>query len=572
MVQGWRELPALLMSDYWAAAHEHADELYRPLVMVSYLVNYLTGGADPFGYHVVNVALHVLVGYAVYHLGLLLRLSWHAALVAALFFAVHPIHTEAVDPITGRADLLCTLGVLLALRWYIDLDRATGSRPGLALASWAAFFVALSSKETGIVLPGLLVLYEVYAWERRGSWRAWFDKKKFLLLGYAICGAAYIIMRWLVLGDMYRAGLRISFADNPMAALLWDVRALNALLVSGRYLWLFIWPAELSADYSYNAIPLAREFWDSRMLGPLLAWTALGGLAAWSYLRGSRFCFFAVGYLYITFLPVSNLLAPIGTIMGERLFYMPSVGLCLLLGRAFQWSFYEARPAFPRTMKTISCTVVLAALVGLTWRTVVRNRDWRSSTALWAAAARVVPESAKVHYVHGVQALDAGRFGKAVERFERALEIYPGYAKENLGLARAYGAALIEVNRMAEAIPHLEYTVARTQRWADVYSNLGVAYLAQESWIKAEGAFRKAIALDINMLEAQKGLMLALRKQGRNLEALAAADQALARNSDFLGARVHRAGALEALGRSDEAREEMAVIRRTQIREEVPRK
>jgi len=564
LVHSWKELPNLLVSDYWAVAVRITDKLYRPLVMVSYLANYSISGTDPFGYHLCNVALQALVAFGVYGLGRRLRLRWEAAVLAAVLFAVHPIQTEVVDPITGRADLLSTLGLLLALNWYIDLDQRRTLHLPTALASWGAFGIGLFCKESTIILPGLLVLYELYGWHGKRDLGRFVTDKGILWLGYLLLAVLYLWVRWAVLGEMYRPSGSIAFVDNPVAAAAWDQRVLTALVVAGKYFLLFLWPLHLSPDYSYNAFPLATSVWDLRVLGSLSVWVGFCALAAWSYLRGVRFAFFAVGYLVITFLPVSNLILPIGTIMGERLFYMPSVALCLLIGGGWQWLLERVHVQFSGLTVRASYALAIVVVLLLTARTIVRNRDWSSYVGLWEAAAQVVPNSAKVHYILAVFALVGGRFAESRKRFERALEIYPGFPEEDVAVAKRYGALLLRLNRADEALPFLQTAVEGWPDWVDAQLNLGLAYAAQESWDKAEAHFRKAIALDINKLKAHKGLIVSLREQGRHREAIQAADEALSLKSDFIAARMNKVVSLKALGRTQEAQKELVIIQGAQ--------
>lgn len=563
-IRSWQQLPTLLVSDYWASVERISDQLYRPLVMVSYLVNFAIGGTNPFGYHVVNLILHIFVVLGVYQLALRLQLRWEAAVLGALLFAVHPIHTEVVDPVTGRADLFSTLGVLFALNWYVDLEQRVVHRRRWMLASWGAFAAALLAKESALVLPVLLVLYEAYAWGRKTDWRRLATDRGSLLFGYLLVLIAYMLVRWAVMGTLLRPGDNIAFLDNPVARADWYLRSLTAWVVAGKYLWLFVWPVHLSVDYSYDAIARATSLWDIRVLLSLIVWSALCGFAFRSYLHGPRNVFFAVGFFVISFVPVSNWLVPIGTIMGERLLYMPSVGLCLLVGCAWQWLFERFNLQWSGMTARGLAAAAVAVLVLLTVRTVARNREWGSNLLMWEVATQVVPNSAKAHYVVGVFALTEHRFPEALESLDRALEIYPGYPDEDVEFAKRYGTVLLKLGRAEDAIPYLERAVTAWPSWDDAQMNLGLSYAMQGLWKKSEAAFRKTITLDINKLKAHKGLMVALRKQGRYLEAIEAADQALSVDEYFVTARYNKAAALRALGRDQEAREELVAIEKAQ--------
>src|SRR5262249_36049300 len=263
-----------------------------------------------FGFHVVNLLLHAAVTLLVY---LLLRRllesrsdSGLLAFVSALLFAVHPIHTEAVAAVVGRAELLAA-GLLLAA-WIFHLC----DRPYLSLFCFCA---ALLAKESAIALIALVPLCD-YA---RGGMKT---LPRYVSLAGA--GVVYLALFWKVQGG--RLGTVVPFIDNPLVNLPAALRILNAIRVAWKVLGLQAYPAKLSGDYSYAAITL---YANRHLLWPALAAVGLIGLWLWA-LYTRRDAWSIAGAIYFAgFAVTSNLLFPIGTIMGERLAYLPSVGFCL---------------------------------------------------------------------------------------------------------------------------------------------------------------------------------------------------------------------------------------------------
>src|SRR5574341_516770 len=160
-------IPQLLVSDWWKGVEEQigrvrpddgspssGDRRYRPLVAITYVLNYTIGGPAPLGYHLVNALLHAVVSWLLYLVALDLGFSAGASLVAAVLFAVHPLHSEAVAWVVGRPELLMSLGVLAGLWCAIR---------GYRWLALAAFVCGLLSKEQAVVLPALVVLAEVCA-------------------------------------------------------------------------------------------------------------------------------------------------------------------------------------------------------------------------------------------------------------------------------------------------------------------------------------------------------------------------------------------------------------------------
>jgi hypothetical protein len=368
---------------YWWPYAE--TPLYRPLTTLSYLVNYaVLGNTDrPAGYHAVNLLLHlanVLLALAIGQR--ITRRLWVSASMAAIW-AVHPLLTEAVTNIVGRADLLMSLGVLAALYCYIRQQEAPPKRRGRWQAGvFAAAVLAVFSKETGAIVPAALALYDVLLGEGLASWKT--RRRGWALAAVPL--ALFLIVRVPVIeGASTRA---FSSADNPLAAAgFWQAR-LTALAVLARYVALFLWPASLSPDYSFAQIPLAT--------GSALdwfSWTVVAALAAAAILlakRGGAIAF-ALGFALLTLLPSSNLLFASGTIMAERLMYLPALGLTAALVALLAPVARDER----RVAVLVAVTAIVA--VAATARSYARNRDWRDELSLWTSAVAAAPNSFKTH-------------------------------------------------------------------------------------------------------------------------------------------------------------------------------
>lgn len=552
------QLPTLFTTDYWAGTQKEGepprDLLYRPLVMVSYALNYAVGGANPFGYHLVNLLLHLAASFLVYTLARQLDCSWSAALVAAALFAVHPLHTEAVTYIVGRAELLMALGVLLALTWYIQGGAPAHLHPRYALAALGAFTIGLLSKEQAMVLPLLLACYDLLAWKGLNGpvgWRGLLRGVFCRYVGFLLVLGGYLVVRGALMGSFYRTASQISILDNPLAHLSGWPWFLTVLKVAGKYLWLVVWPRYLSPDYSYNQIPSSQSLFEPAVLWAVLAWGSLLALAAWSLVRGRR-AFFAVGFTLVTFLPASNLLVPTGTIMGERLFYLPLAGLCFLVGLGWERLAVWSRVFFPqgRAAGVALLALILALLTG---RTILRNRDWRDDPTVWLRAAQTSPNSARVRKALGTIYIQQGKLDQALHEFETVVQIWPGYLAESGTLNRHLGVLWLKKGRIEEAIAALQRAIAfQPDSWITHY-NLGLAYVRQRRWAEAEAAYRRALTLEFNDPAPYNSLSFVLAEQGRFDEALQAADEAIQRKPDFPEAHYNRARALEALGRPREA-------------------
>ena len=370
----------ILNHSYWWPIGESG--LYRPVTTLSYLFNYaiLGNGDRPFGYHVVNFSLHVVNVLLVY--GLSRRLISTPALLPvaiAAIWAVHPLSTEAVTNIVGRADLLAAFAVLGGLWIYLRAIESAGGRRSFWLVALAGIsMVGVFSKESAVVIVGVIVLY--VATLQRAPARG----------GFAIALLMPLLLLWsqrsAVLGAAPAAEL--PFVDNPIVGAGFWTGRLTAIGVMARHLWLIAWPMTLSADYSYAQIPLASgRVQDWIGIGLILA-AMVGCIVVW---RRDRTAFFFAGFALLTFLPSSNLLFPTGTIMAERTMYLPSIGVIALIAIGAD---RIARTNHGQRILAAIALVVVAAFGVRTW---IRNADWRDDVALWSSAVRASPHSFKAH-------------------------------------------------------------------------------------------------------------------------------------------------------------------------------
>ncbi len=491
LIRDLRNLPTIFHTDYWRDPERGL--YYRPLPVASFALNYALGELNPFGYHLGNLLLHAGVTLLVYPLALLLHLDLPGAVIAALIFAVHPLNTEAVAAVVGRTDLLASLFFLLSLLLYLRRDRllspAKGWAPPLSLT---AYLLALLSKENAITLPAILFATDLFhpdTTSRRGLLRRTCDLLRErgirLYLPYVGVAALYLGIRSRVLDGLHLPSP--SFLENPLAHTDAGTRLLTALVIVAKYLGLFIFPLSLSADYSYNAIPLITSVADPRFLTATLAL----GLLLLLMVAGRTLPSVPFGVLFfcLTLFPVANLLFPIGTIMAERLLYLPSFGLSLVVGAAFSWGLRSLRSKalFGLTPKSLFLLFGLGLFL-LCVRTVLRNRDWRDQFTLFQSALAVSPGSAKVHNNLGVHYGMKGRLAEAQREFEEAIKILPRYPEAlfNLGLIYRRRGLLLQAEQAYRA------AIQTKPNFPEAHQNLGVLYQLQGRLEEAEVELQEA--------------------------------------------------------------------------------
>ncbi|MBT4095803.1 MAG: tetratricopeptide repeat protein [Nitrospinaceae bacterium] len=556
-----------LTKDYWSMRAEEGgrDRLYRPLTTLSLIANRWLGGSSagggapvggsPVGFRVVNILLNALAALLLFWLALALGLSLRAAGAAGLLFAVHPLHTEAVLAVVGRADILAAIGVFGGA--IILLGGATGTgviRSGEARAAkrrggkqnksnknkevlgtlprtgWqravalaGAFALALFSKETGAALVGLIVLW--WGWHRwavgpvrggpKGPGSFAGDEKKIdkpsknnnlsetvgpsswaFALGrieiFALGGVlgVYLVMRYLALGMWVRPGAA-SLLDNPLAHEALAGRLVGALGVMGRFFGLLVWSRPLAIDYSYAQIlPWSPES---------LAWAAVGagalGLWAWCAWRGRyvrHVAVFGLALFMAGYLPASNFLVPVGTVMAERLMYLPSAGFLLAV---LPWIEEKVTKSGARAFlgALAAATLVFGAM---SWE---RASEWSGYLKFWESAARVSPNSARAQRLWGQSLTRAGKFSEAVVPLKKATRIFPKYDPAWTEL----GIALMQVGKTKEAEATLREALRLNPRSPETLLAIGALFIKGGYLDQARIYFEKAVSLYPRFVEAR---------------------------------------------------------------------
>ena len=388
-------------------------DLYRPVAVLSYALNYYLTPGDPLAFHAVNLVLHAGVTALVFLLARTLFASARVAVIAAVLFAVHPVHTEAVTNLVGRAELLAALFGLLSLLSAVHIDGA-GSRTQSALAhacSVSCFSLALLSKESALTVLPLIVLLRVTVRHDgllRGGWR---ELHSLVWVPYALCAAVILVLRWYVVSPR-----TVDALDNVLAFVPWPVRVRSAIAVLWDYFGILNVPLVLAADYSYAQVPPVGTWLNGRFLagaGLLLA-------AAVVAVRNRRPAVtFVVVFPFVALSVTANILFPIGTVKADRLLYLPSVGWVLLIAYAFD------RLLEIKRYRQVALVVLAGVVTAYAARAWTRNWDWKDNRTFYRSLVLSAPNSAKARYNYGVSLRRAGQDAAAAVQFQRALEIFP---------------------------------------------------------------------------------------------------------------------------------------------------
>ena len=464
---------------------------FSPSRFVAYLtfaLNYRLGGLDVFGWHAVNLAIHLAVALVLYALvasafraprlaGSRIASSSRAvAFAAAALFVTHPIETQAVSyvvqRITSLAALFYLLAMLLYLRWR--LQQEAGDRGPLHgatyLAAVAAALLAVRTKEIAFTLPAAVLLLEAALFGRPGLRR---------LLAVAPFVAAALWIPATLLAQHRPAGEILADVDTATRVQATGVSRLDYLrtevaVVAG-YLRLLVWPAGLNLDHD---VPLARSFLEPRVAQALVLHLALLATAAWAWRRTApgaaraidpvaRLAAAGVLFFYLA-LSVESSLIPIADPMFEHRAYLPSAGFFAAVAVIAALALRALRPSLPPGRRLAALALALA--IPLAFATLLRNRVWWTDVTLWTDAVSKSPGKARPQLNLGTALVEAGRPREAVGPLREAARLAP-----ELPWARAQlGATLLSLGRLSEAEAELRAANHLAPGDAETLFNLGM--------------------------------------------------------------------------------------------------
>lgn len=467
---------------------------YRPLTMMTFALNYAAGGENPFGYHLVNVAIHVLNTLLVYSVSLSLMRAFQipsvrkAAIATAVLFACHPINTQPVNYISGRSTLMAAGFSLLSIVLYMRREQATTATSKILAwtGSLAAYSCALLSKEEAVALPALIVLYEVCRIRLRLNAKT-IKNVTVRIVPFAVLTLGFMVLVVHVLGLI---------SDTPQARgpgenLLTQARA---VFIYGK---LILFPTKLSIDH---VIIPSRSLFDPSGAASVIGLTVIV-VASVAAVRSYPIIPFGVWWFLLALAPTSTLVA-LKLVINEQRMYLPAVGLMLIAGAGFGAALERAAKPGKSGIHTavILGSVVIALCLSAV--TVRRNIDWRTPLSLWTSALREYPFSVRANTQVANLHLQNGRVQEAVAAAEKAVEIAPDFPDARIALASAYSRAGMQ----EEALKHARAAVDLNPVSSDAHTTLGTVYARLGREAEAEAEWRRALEIDPNNSEARENL------------------------------------------------------------------
>ncbi|XP_033101660.1 protein O-mannosyl-transferase TMTC2-like [Anneissia japonica] len=582
----------IFYDDFWGTPliHSGSHKSYRPICVLTFRLNYFLGGLNPFGYHLGNVLLHCLTTLLFTYTARQFLNRMFPTIFAGLLFSLHPVHTEAVAGIVGRADVGACMFFLASFLCFINYCKHRDiseevSTQNIAIKKWLYLFgsmlftlASMLTKEQGITVLAVNITYDMFI--KHGTrlqdiWTILFKNGSRQVqegvLSQIFCGIVLISLRLYLMGN---TPPEFSPSDNPASDSNNTLtRSLTFHFLPAFNVWLMLCPYKLSFDWSMEAIPLVTSLLDVRNIATISMYLILfytviycvqglnslqhqsspnsickhpdcsnytkmqfkfsnghknnhhydsngnghfkgdalrkrcppyrlnQPIGALSFLdifspdkiyikseerRSLNVILIGLSLLVFPFLPATNLFFYVGFVVAERVLYIPSMGLCLLVAEGTYQLWKRNQDTNQKLV--LFASVFILVLFGL--RTIIRNRDWQNEEALYRSGIEINPAKAWGNLANILK--NKGKFREAEQAYRSALSYRGNMADVHYNL----GILLQENERYEEAISSYRMAIRCRPRLASAYLNLGMVLATLERFTEAEEVYRLAIAID----------------------------------------------------------------------------
>jgi len=500
----------------------------RPTLRLSLWVNYVLGGHEVRGYHVLNLVLHILTAWTLW--GLVRRVlesprlkdsygkeASALSLAIALIWTVHPLQTESVTYVIQRAEILGGLFYLLTLYSVVrSIDAIGWSRLAWYSAALVSCLLGMASKETAATAPLVAVAMDRVFWSPSLP-RLWQARKKL----YLVLACTWIPLAML----MSVSSQRMETAGFGLGVEWWEY-ALTQPYYLCRYLALSVWPSALTLDYGFYLARTLREVAPYAAIVFLLAGLTLAAL--WRK-PALGFC----GLWFFVILGPTSSVVPLVTQTGaEHRMYLPLaglIGLVVVSGHTFWRRVRSGRPESFRAGPVLVVALVVAALAA---RTVVRNEDYKGRLSIWQTVVHQWPANPRAHNNLGSALASAGRIPEAIAQYEDAIHLKPDYLDAHYNL----GDALATAGLVPGAIAEYEEVLRLDPDDDEAHSDLGNALMRVGRPRDAVVQYEQGLRLNPESAEIRYNLGYSLATVGRTTEAVARYEEALRLKPDFADA------------------------------------
>ena len=558
VVKGIKGIPELLSTPHLRGFMIAPNETYRPLSLVMFAVEYQFFGANPAVSHFFNVLVFMgcVVVLFIFLNHLMGGQKTAVALIAALLFAFHPVHTEVVANVKSRDELLCFFFGIISLILFIKYMNE--NKVKLLIAGICTLFLSLLSKETDITFLGVvpLIFFFYQNWNLRRAIQ--------ITVSTIAVAALFLILRQHILDINGNEIVSVNMIDNELAkAPDYLTRLGTAIYTMGLYLKLLVIPYPLISDYSYHTIPFVGlgNIW---VILSFLAYTALVIVGGYRLITMKKDPWaFGILFFLICISLFTNITFLIGSGMGERFLFCPSVGFCLIVGLIIErFVLKTGKMELRQLLSGRVAMILIPVLVLFALDTTARNKEWQDNKSLYNADLQKAPNSSRLNYCVGYvkvseeypqetnpadkqKLLDDG-----INYLKKSVDIFPEYANAQIELGNAYF-----INKQYDlAEVHDKMALKINPVASEAINNLAGVYFVTHKFPEALELCKKAVQIRPNYAEAYYNIGLCFNNMKIHDSAIAYAKKALNIDGNYHKSFTTLASSYTALNNADSAR------------------
>jgi tetratricopeptide (TPR) repeat protein len=487
-------LKKIFSTEYWETTRGKTT-YYRPIIILSFKLDYLLFKDNPAGYHFSNMIYHILTSLLLFLLLIELQVSQSIGILASLFFVVNPIHTQSVAWISGRTDIIAAVFALVSLIFFIrflkPLNKKTNSTLIYLIFSGFFFFIGLLSKEIVVSMPFIAIITGIYMQVNcLGKWNI---KKVILCFSvFVLILILYFYLRQQIIGTV--------FFGNPTEESWWsfsDGNFKRFLTVPKIVSWYFLkntipWPLVFE-----RGISLAAGFSDPLFYAGAMFMTVWISAIGYFYKVRNYIAAYGLLWFFISLLPISNIF-PIFESAMEHFSYFPSLGYSIALG--WLLSFLLVR------YKKFNLGKIVVGVIFITFLllTQIRIKDWKNDLTIYKDAVEKKPFSYRAQTQYGLTFYFKQNYNEALIHLKKAVELKPNYAQAYFNLGLVYRK--LKENDQAKQI--FEQAVEKNPQLIPPLNNLGIIHYERGEFSKARYYWEKILYLDPADAYAKRNLLL----------------------------------------------------------------
>ena len=414
---------------------------YRPLQVFTYMIDYSLWGLDPGAYHIFNILLHILTALALYWLLNILFANKLLSFFSALLFLTHPAQTEAIAYISGRGDPLAGVFIILSLIFYTKYTSLKNKN--YCILMFTAFILALLAKENSLIVPGLILVYS-FCFRKKLTIRSFGP--------FFIISLLYLILRLQILKTtpivICNSGQIIERIPGFFAAL-------------PSYFRILIFPFNLNIGYQDTIFP----FTSIKTLAGFIIFLSLI-LAAFKSRRKNKIISFSILWFFVSFLPVSNIFAPLHFYMAEHYLYLPSIGFFLILSSLFCY------PYPIKTIRSLAKAAFVFLLIFYSYLAIKQTNYWLEPVSFYKTTLGHAPKNYKMYNNLGNLYKRKGEYQSAINAYKKSISLKPDYKLPYYNMANTY----LMINKKDPEPENIKKAIALFRKSLELDSHYTAAY------------------------------------------------------------------------------------------------